>query len=650
MSDTISLGFKLSGEDDMKRALTDISNALKVNASEMTLVSAKYDENGKSVEALNAKNQVLKSSIENEQKSMSTLKAAIESTSAAHSAAGKNIDTLKNNLEAAKNKMTEMQSSTGATKAELLAQQTAVKSLSKELGTAEKAYTTTGNNTTKWTTQLNTAEAKVITMNKQLGDNEKALKKAETGTSSLGDKVKNIANVLGTNVSPALETGISKLDKFSTSGAALTLTVAGIVTALGKMSIQVAENIDSMSELAQQSGLTIQEVEGLKFATNMLNTDFGTVQGALTKLTKNMSTAQKGTGDAAETFKKLGVSVIGSNGHLNDSEETFYKVIDALGKMNNETERDAAAMTLMGKSAQDLNPLIEAGSTKIRGYIEEAKKLGLVTGDDTNESFLKLSDSLKIADAQWDALKIRLSQDILPVITAVIETFNEIPTPVLYASAAIATIITVIVMATKTVQELTMTWAAIKGVMAVTDAATITSTAKIIAITLALVALAAIIAVIIGKSAEVRSTMNSISGLNSGSPSSKKMQYNARGTNDFIGGYSVVGEEGPEIVELPAHSKVYPNGIIPKELSTQYAYQRVPRYARGANDHPGGAALVGEEGSEFVGLPTGSKSSSTTQSTVNNYYNVTIDAKNVKEFNDIIKFANQASRFKVQMG
>ena len=35
-SDTIALNFKLNGEDDFKRALTDINNQLKVNQSELS--------------------------------------------------------------------------------------------------------------------------------------------------------------------------------------------------------------------------------------------------------------------------------------------------------------------------------------------------------------------------------------------------------------------------------------------------------------------------------------------------------------------------------------------------------------------------------------------------------------------------------------
>ena len=39
-------------------------------------------------------------------------------------------------------------------------------------------------------------------------------------------------------------------------------------------------------------------------------------------------------------------------------DEVYWEVIQALGNVANETERDALAMTILGKSAQSLNPLI----------------------------------------------------------------------------------------------------------------------------------------------------------------------------------------------------------------------------------------------------------------------------------------------------
>lgn len=78
----------------------------------------------------------------------------------------------------------------------------------------------------------------------------------------------------------------------------------------------------------------------------------------------------------------------------------------------------------------------------------------------------------------------------------------------------------------------------------------------------------------------------------------------ATGTQFAPGGWSVVGEKGPEIVRLPRGSEVYPNGVT-------------PRIESGGN--------------------------------VSNYYNVEIRAADVREFNDIVRLA-QAQRQAVRSG
>lgn len=73
-------------------------------------------------------------------------------------------------------------------------------------------------------------------------------------------------------------------------------------------------------------------------------------------------------------------------------------------------------------------------------------------------------------------------------------------------------------------------------------------------------------------------------------------------------------------------------------------------YADGTYNHPGGYALVGERGPEILRLPTGSQvyptgvSQSMMQSARGggDTYNITIDAKNVREFNDIVRIARSA--------
>lgn len=77
----------------------------------------------------------------------------------------------------------------------------------------------------------------------------------------------------------------------------------------------------------------------------------------------------------------------------------------------------------------------------------------------------------------------------------------------------------------------------------------------------------------------------------------------ADGTSFAPGGWSVVGEKGPEIIRLPRGSEVFPNGVIPRIDSTSQT----------------------------------------------NYYNISIRAEDVREFNDIVRIAEK-QRQSVRMG
>lgn len=174
-NNTIALGFKLSGEDDMKRALADINNALKVSASEMSLATAQYNGNEKSVESLTSKNKILESTITEQSSKIEILQSAMQNAASAHEAAGQRIEELKSKLEEARTRMAEMGSSSDATKEQLKDQALSIQGLEKELGQAEKSYATTGKSATNYGTQLNNAKAKLIDMNKQLEENKRLL-------------------------------------------------------------------------------------------------------------------------------------------------------------------------------------------------------------------------------------------------------------------------------------------------------------------------------------------------------------------------------------------------------------------------------------------------------------------------------------------
>ncbi len=105
-----------------------------------------------------------------------------------------------------------------------------------------------------------------------------------------------------------------------------------------------------------------------------------------------------------------------NDGTLRDSTEVWYDVIDALGSMSNETERNAISLRLFGRSAQELNPLIEAGSDELRTLGFEAEKMGAIVKDSTVKSLGELDDEVQIMQAQFKAGTMEIAGAFTPAI------------------------------------------------------------------------------------------------------------------------------------------------------------------------------------------------------------------------------------------
>lgn len=174
-----------------------------------------------------------------------------------------------------------------------------------------------------------------------------------------------------------------------------------------------ADDIMTMSQVTSISTDALQEY---KYMAGLVDVEVETITGSVKKLTKNMLSAQKGTGDAAKSFESLGISVVDSNGNLRDARDIFAETIDALGNLENETERDAMAMTIFGKSAMDLNPLIEAGSEQIKAFSKEAKDMGYVLDNDSLEALGRVQDAYDRWDKQLEGIKNNVAIGFAPAI------------------------------------------------------------------------------------------------------------------------------------------------------------------------------------------------------------------------------------------
>ena len=235
--------------------------------------------------------------------------------------------------------------------------------------------------------------------------------KVGADTTDFSNKMKYISKDL-------TKTGKSISKAGSTLTKGITLPIIGAAAGIGAMVVKAGEGADELITMANKTGLSTQKLQELGYAARFIDVEVETMTDSVVKLTRSMDGARDGTGAQANAFAKLGIAVTDNNGSLRDANTVFMESIDALGKIENETERDAAALAIFGKSAQELNPLIKAGSAELNRLSAEAHEVGAVLDDASVNSLGQFDDAMQKMKATLGASTNQIAAAFAPALLA----------------------------------------------------------------------------------------------------------------------------------------------------------------------------------------------------------------------------------------
>lgn len=597
----IGTNISLQGEKEYRDAIKNINAGLKVLSSEMKVVSESFADNAGSVDALTARNDVL-------ERSISTQKEKI----------GQLEQVLKKSAE---------------------------------------TYGESNTRTMQWQTNLNNAQAELARMERELKNNteaielqtealeaqDQALDGAVDNFQGFGDAISSAANKLGVNLPEGAVNSMNSLGNLDMKTvaaiggfAALAAAVIKAEKALYDMTAQAAASADEITTLSAQTGLSTKSLQEFEYASELIDVSLDTLQGSLTKLTNNMQTAMKGTGEAAAAFDQLGVSVLDTNGNMRSAQDVFYEAIDALGEMENATERDALAMDIFGKSAQDLNPLIIAGSGALRELAQEANATGYVLDDLALAKLGAVDDALQRLETSRETFTKNLAVQFAPTTEKTLGNMSEMIELVgksLGESGAVEAFGSILESASMLLVPL--------GELTSAALPSLTPALKVVAGVTALIA--DTLTVITGLLTFNGNLIKQGLGL-TGNSAQNKLYYNSRG-------YSYDSASGswkdPSVVTMADKRSQYDEWTRSGGAGTfEYWEQNMfGRNAGGTTNWRGGWSWVGENGPELAYLPQGSQVKTSQESRGSgggDVFNITIDAKNVKEFNDLVRIAQEA--------
>lgn len=420
----------LEGEKEFKSAVTACNKKITSMRSELSLAKEKFSENANSLQALQAKHDILSQTLQVQKEKLEATKQGYNHAEQGRQKLSIGLQKLKNDYQFATENLDKMKKSGYATDAELEKQEQILNDLSSAIEKGEKNYQTAENRLESWKNKLNTAEAQVIRANKALKSNDayleeakKSVDKCATSIDNYGKKVK-VSEVQVKNFGDSIKSNLKSEVIISGIRA-----LGGAIKQVGSSAVETAKDVglyaDDMNTLATQTGINTETLQELKYMEDIVDVSLETVTSSMARNIRSMSKAKEGNKTYAGVYKKLGVAITDTNGKLRDSEAVYWEVVDALGSVKNETERDADAMAIFGKSAQDLNPLIAQGIDGINEFKREAKETGAVLDQETLDSMNSVNDAFDRLTQQSAAFKRKLGVELAPSVLSAATDIGE---------------------------------------------------------------------------------------------------------------------------------------------------------------------------------------------------------------------------------
>lgn len=593
----INTKFTLSGEKEYKQAISEIGNGMKVLDSEMRKVSSAYAQNADSVEALNAKNDVLERKISTQAEKIEYLKAALQQSA-------------------------------------------------EKYGEADKR-------TMQWQTSLNNAEAELNNLNNQFDENKQKIADSGKEMGNLGDVVNGLTSKLGIQLPDGMKSSMNAMGSLDAQSLALAGGFAAVAAAIVKaekamisMTKESAAFADNIITLSMQTGQSTQQLQEFAYASELIDVSVDTLQGSLTKLTNNMQDTMNGTGNAKASFEALGVSVTNADGSMRSANDVFYETIDALGQVKNETERDAMSMDIFGRSAQDLNPLIIQGSQTLKAYADEAHNVGYVLDDEALSALGAVDDAYQRLQNTQEGVKNQLSAEFAPYLE---EFYGDVTTMVKDGGKALkdSGIVDAFGMLLETVGDILNPMSDL-------------SNNRVPALTKALQPLAKVMALMADAAELLKGVINFSTGhISEGwgqMTHALGFGYSSGNGNNYqnlLDSYTAQ-QWGQSAADL---AKAYEDAVARGDPSTigitedEWVRRYLGGNAAGTDNWRGGWTRVNENGLERIFLPSGSRiqTASETRYTSGDTYNTTVYVDHVDDLDTILRIAKNA-RITARMG
>ncbi|MBD8540941.1 DUF4214 domain-containing protein [Oxalobacteraceae sp. CFBP 8761] len=228
-----------------------------------------------------------------------------------------------------------------------------------------------------------------------------------------GQSLQNISNQMN-----SLNDRFSGLQ--STIGNVTSFAIAGVSLAtLGSKVVGVLDSMGELDDLSQKIGTSVESLSRIQRVAKTFGVDFaGTVDPAMVKLARNLTTVDDKSSRTSKALAAIGVSAKDSAGKLRDPGQVMIEVAKSLAQYEDGAGKAAVVTDLFGKSGADLLPFLNDladNVDKFTGATPEAVKQAT-----------DLQDKFGMLSQRTDQAFTSIVTAALPALTGLSEGFTDV--------------------------------------------------------------------------------------------------------------------------------------------------------------------------------------------------------------------------------
>ena len=183
------------------------------------------------------------------------------------------------------------------------------------------------------------------------------------------------------------------------------------------------KNADDINTLAKQYGVSTDEIQKWRYASDLVDVSVEDMAASYAKLTKQV-------GADSKAFEELGVKTKDTSGEYRDINDIWADTLKALSEIPNETQRDIKAQELFGKSAANLAGIIDDGGASLKQLGDEAENAGLIMSGEALDGANQFNDGIDKLKGTVNAGLMEaggaLAENLAPALEQVVEWVTKV--------------------------------------------------------------------------------------------------------------------------------------------------------------------------------------------------------------------------------